>query len=68
MGLFSFLWRQLPDKCQAKHCTRRGVRGNENKIDGKILCDECFAIHLLRRGAALEFDETMTIIEEIIRE
>jgi len=35
------LWALLPDKCQMSECRRNGVRGNENVIDGKILCDDC---------------------------
>ena len=37
------LWRLLPDRCQMPGCCRAGVRGNENLIDGKIMCDYCHA-------------------------
>jgi hypothetical protein len=36
-----FIWRLLPDKCQVEGCCRQGVRGNENRIDGRIVCDYC---------------------------
>jgi hypothetical protein len=35
------LWSLLPDKCQIPGCCRKGVRGNENVINGKIVCDYC---------------------------
>lgn len=40
-GIFELLWSHLPDKCQVVDCSRRGVRGNENRIGGKIVCDYC---------------------------
>lgn len=36
------LWRMLPDKCQCLGCSRVGVRGNENVVGGKIVCDYCY--------------------------
>jgi hypothetical protein len=45
--LFWFLWRLLPDRCQDPGCARLGIRGNENIVDGKILCDYCAARHVL---------------------
>jgi len=43
MGPVEYLWSLLPDKCARRGygCLRRGVRGNENLIDGEILCDDC---------------------------
>lgn len=35
--------RLLPDKCEAPDCERYGVLGNENIIDGRIVCDYCHA-------------------------
>ena len=32
-------WRK--DKCENCHGSRGGVRGNENIVNGKILCDYC---------------------------
>jgi hypothetical protein len=39
--LFEWAWGFLPDRCQMPNCERRGVRGNENVIDGKRVCDYC---------------------------
>ena len=43
MGLIEWFWRLLPDKCSMPECSRRGVRGNENRIGGLIVCDGCHA-------------------------
>jgi hypothetical protein len=48
-NFFQFLWRLLPDRCEVEACPRSGLRGNENMIDGVIMCDYCHARHLLRR-------------------
>ena len=59
MGIRSFLWRQLPDRCQMPHCSRRGVRGKENVVvigdDGFIMCQECTQIELTRRKQTHEY-------------
>jgi hypothetical protein len=68
MGITNFLWRQLPDKCSMPHCSRLGVRGNENIVDGRLMCDECHAIHLLRRTCANDFTATMERVEAALRE
>jgi hypothetical protein len=44
MGLIEWLWRFLPDRCEMPGCSRQGVRGNENVIRGKRVCDYCHAI------------------------
>ena len=49
MRLVEFLWSFLPDKCQVETCTRRGVRGNENVVDGIVMCDECLERRLWLR-------------------
>lgn len=67
MGLFQFLWRLLPDRCQMPHCTRRGVRGNENMVpvgEGerrvwRMMCDECTQIHLIRKKAGVTYAEVL---------
>jgi hypothetical protein len=41
--IHEWLWRLLPDKCQRVGCCRLGVRGNENVINGQIICDYCYA-------------------------
>lgn len=35
------LWRMLPDKCEMTECCGAGVRGNENRVDGLVMCDYC---------------------------
>lgn len=45
-----YFWRFLPDKCEVDDCSRRGVRGNENRVGGKIVCDYCYS-----RGGHLYF-------------
>lgn len=37
------LWRLLPDRCQCVGCERQGMRGNENWVGGKFVCDDCYA-------------------------
>ena len=41
------LWRLLPDQCEGEHCPRTGLRGNENSVDGRLLCDDCSAFVML---------------------
>lgn len=41
--LYAWLWSFLPDRCEQPGCSRRGVRGNENIIDGRVTCDYCHA-------------------------
>jgi len=36
-----YLWCLQPDNCVDPICARMGVRGNENVIDGQVLCDYC---------------------------
>ena len=42
--LTEWLWNFLPDKCEMDGCRRMGVRGNENVVDGKLMCDYCHAV------------------------
>jgi hypothetical protein len=49
MGWFEWLWSFLPDKCEMPGCCRQGVRGNENIIDGKVMCDYCHSAEMSRR-------------------
>jgi len=35
------IWSWFPDYCENPHCWRNGVRGNENVVDGVVLCDMC---------------------------
>jgi hypothetical protein len=39
--LIFVVWQLLPDKCEMPGCCRQGRRGNENRINGKIVCDYC---------------------------
>jgi hypothetical protein len=68
MGITNFLWRQLPDKCSMPYCSRLGVRGNENIVDGRLMCDQCHAIHFLRCSSANDFAATMERVEDALRE
>src|SRR5262245_27738359 len=40
-GLWQALWSLLPDRCEVPGCSRQGIRGNENVINGRITCDYC---------------------------
>jgi len=42
--LAEWLWNFLPDKCEMDGCRRHGVRGNEQIVDGSVMCDDCCAI------------------------
>lgn len=41
MKVFEWFWGLLPDRCRQPGCSRLGVRGNENNIDGVVMCDYC---------------------------
>lgn len=43
MTVIERLWGLLHDKCQVIDCARNGVRGNENSVGGKIVCDYCYS-------------------------
>ena len=36
-----WFWSTLPDKCEVDGCRRMGIRGNENREDGILMCDYC---------------------------
>lgn len=36
-----WFWSILPDKCEVDGCRRMGIRGNENRIKGILMCDYC---------------------------
>jgi hypothetical protein len=40
-SLFEWLWRMLPDRCEMPDCARHGIRGHENVVDGRRMCDDC---------------------------
>jgi hypothetical protein len=48
-GIFEALWSLLPDRCEMPNCVRSGIRGNENRVDGRIMCDACHARYILWR-------------------
>ena len=50
MTWLEYFWRFLPDKCEVDDCGRHGVRGNEQCVGGKIVCDDCYS-----RGGNLDF-------------
>lgn len=39
--IFEKIWRLLPDNCETCKGKSGGVRGNENIINGKVVCDYC---------------------------
>lgn len=39
-------FRFLRDNCQVCHGTRGGQWGNENLIDGVVICDYCFVANI----------------------
>lgn len=41
--MLQWFWELLPDRCEVIDCERRGVRGNENVVGGKIVCDYCYS-------------------------
>jgi hypothetical protein len=38
----------LRDNCQVCHGTRGGQWGNENLVNGVVMCDDCHAEHMYR--------------------
>jgi hypothetical protein len=47
---------QLPstrDDCEICHGAREGVPGNENVVDGKLMCDECTGDFLFKNRERL---------------
>ena len=41
---------KYPDNCEICKGTNLGVRGNENIIDGKVMCDYCHAAKAKKEG------------------
>lgn len=39
--VLEWLWGLLPDRCEMPGCKRLGVRGNENIVRGRVMCDYC---------------------------
>ncbi len=48
--LILWAWDHLPDDCEVKGCSGKGVRGNENIVNDVIMCDYCHADDMRRRG------------------
>ncbi len=44
MKWLEWLWSLLPDKCEICNGRKGGVRGNENIVHGKVMCDYCDSI------------------------
>lgn len=55
--LFEWFWSFLPDHCEMPGCTRAGVRGNENVIDGLLMCDSCHVRYRLEAAKRRETDD-----------
>lgn len=49
MRLLAWLWSFRRDNCEVCHGKRGGVRGNENRLDGVVMCDFCTADVLRER-------------------
>jgi len=47
-----WFWSILPDKCKGVSCRRMGIRGNENEVDGILLCDYCAYLDLWSKERA----------------
>lgn len=47
MGLYrrilEWFWRKRRDNCEICGGTRGGVLGNENRVEGVVMCDYCHA-------------------------
>lgn len=41
--IFERFWALLYDRCEWCHGRMGGIRGNENVVNGRILCDYCHA-------------------------
>jgi hypothetical protein len=49
ISVAEYLWKLLPDKCEVCHGDEGGVRGNENILDGILMCDYCHVKALKRQ-------------------
>ena len=47
--IICWFWDFLPDKCSMPDCSRKGERGNENIVDGVVMCDYCHAKQILEK-------------------
>lgn len=45
-----WFWNLLPDKCKVNGCRRMGIRGNENRIEGSIICDYCLYLQMCEQN------------------
>ena len=52
MSIREWLWSLLPDNCEVDDCQRKGVRGNENVIDGIVVCDYCHSAMMCEEDKA----------------
>ena len=69
MDITNFLWRFLPRSVLDAALQPFGrPRGNENIVDGRLMCDQCHAIHLLRLSGANDYAATMERVEDALRE
>ena len=60
MKLIGWIWRLLPDKCEMPGCCRQGVRGNENIVAGKVMCDYCHSAYLDKIREKIAAKQTKT--------
>lgn len=54
--MLEWLWRKLPDLCEMPNCKRHGVRGNENIVAGRVMCDDCHAEYMHLRSGPMSKD------------
>lgn len=48
-GICLWVMECLPDNCQVCGGREGGMLGNENIVDGVIMCDYCHAIDMVRK-------------------
>ena len=62
----------LLDKCEVCHGTKGGLPGNENHVNGLIMCDYCHAEDMYRRNISAlppqrpSDEEAKTLIERLL--
>lgn len=62
-GIQEWLWGFLPDNCQMSDCKRFGVRGNENRVAGKVMCDYCSSRYVREHPEVKRWNDTTGVWE-----
>lgn len=57
--IYERVWMMLPDRCREPDCPRTGVRGNENVVGDRLMCDYCVysALQLTRISLLEDFSK-----------